>query len=69
MDSYSEVRRVRKKMSERAGHDIRTLIASINGQWPEEATNAFDPGTKAEQCDTRADWKWLIDKRVEPPPG
>lgn len=51
MDSYSEVRRVRKEMSERAGHDIRTLIASINDRWPDEAAGAMDPGTKAEQCD------------------
>jgi len=51
MDSYSEVRRVRKEMSARAGHDIRTLIASINRRWPEEASHTNDPGTKAEQCD------------------
>jgi len=53
MDSYSEVRRVRKEMSARAGHDIRTLIASINSRWPDEASHAIDPGTKAEQCDAR----------------
>ncbi len=51
MDSYNEVRRVRKEMSARAGHDIRTLIASINRRWPAEASRAIDPGTKAEQCD------------------
>ncbi len=51
MDSYSEVRRVRKEMSVRAGHDIRTLIASINRRWPDEASRTLDPGTKAEQCD------------------
>jgi len=51
MDSYSEVRRVRKEMSARAGHDIRRLIASINSRWPDEASRAVDPGTKAEQCD------------------
>jgi hypothetical protein len=22
-----------------------------------------------EQLDARADWKWVVDKRVEPPPG
>lgn len=49
MDSYSEVRRVRKEMSQRAGHDIRTLIASINRRWPEDASRAIDPGTEAEQ--------------------
>lgn len=53
MDSYSEVRRVRKEMSERAGHDIRTLIASINSQWPNDAVRVIDPGTKAEQCAAR----------------
>lgn len=51
MDSYSEVRRVRKEMSNQAGHDIRTLIASINGRWPDEASRTIDTGTKAEQCD------------------
>jgi len=51
MDSYNEIRRVRKEMSARAGHDIRTLIASINARWPDEAARAIDPGTKAEQCD------------------
>jgi len=51
MDSYSEVRRVRKEMSDRAGHDIRTLIASINRQWPVEAAHTINPGTTAEQCD------------------
>ena len=51
MDSYGEVRRVRKEMSERAGHNIRTLIASINSRWPDDAARAIDPGTNAEQCD------------------
>lgn len=51
MDSYSEVRRVRKEMSARAGHDIRTLIASINGRWVGDAPCTIDPGTKAEQCE------------------
>jgi hypothetical protein len=50
MDSYSEVRRVRQEMSKRAGHDIRTLIASINGHWPNDADRIIDPGTNAEQC-------------------
>ena len=30
MNSYSEVRRVRKAMSESAGHDVRQLAAIIN---------------------------------------
>jgi len=47
MDSYNEVRRVRKEMSQRAGHDIRALIASINSRWPDDASHAIDPGTKA----------------------
>lgn len=51
MDSYSEVRRVRKEMSARAGHDIRSLIALINGRWVDEDPRVIDPGTKAEQCD------------------
>lgn len=51
MDSYTEVRRVRAEMSKQAGHNIRTLIASINQQWPDEASRAIDPGTKAEKCD------------------
>jgi hypothetical protein len=51
MDSYSEVRRVRKEMSEGAGHDIRKLIASINNRWPGEASQTIDRVTQAEQCD------------------
>ena len=51
MDSYTEVRRVRKEMSERAGHEIRALIASISDKWPDEAALTIDPGTKVEQCD------------------
>ena len=51
MDSYGEVRRVRKEMSASAGHDIRILIASINARWPVEASQAIDPSTKSEQCD------------------
>lgn len=53
MDSYSEVRRVRKAMSEAAGHDIRKLIAMINQRRPEVISRIIDPGTKAEQCDAR----------------
>ena len=53
MDSYSEVRRVRKAMSEAAGHDIRKLIAMINQRRPEVVSRIIDPGTKAEQCDAR----------------
>lgn len=40
-------------MSKRAGDDIRTLIASINSRWPDDASRAIDPGIKAEKCDAR----------------
>lgn len=51
MDSYSEVRRVRKAMSEAAGHDARKLAAMFNARRAEVADRIIDPGTKAEQCD------------------
>ncbi len=51
MDSYSEVRRVRKAMSEAAGHDVRMLAAMFNARRAEVADRIIDPGTKAEQCD------------------
>ena len=51
MDSYSEVRRVRKAMSEAAGHDVRKLAAMFNARRAEVAERIIDPGTKAEQCD------------------
>ncbi len=51
MDSYSEVRRVRQRMSEDAQHDIRKLIATINERRDSVASRIIDPGTKAEQCD------------------
>ena len=51
MDSYSEVRRVRKAMSKAAGHDIRKLAAMFNARRAEVADRIIDPGTKAEQCD------------------
>lgn len=51
MDSYSEVRRVRKAMSEAAGHDVRKLAAMFNARRAEVADRIIDPGTKAEQCD------------------
>ena len=50
MDSYSEVRRVRKAMSEAAGHDMRKLAAMFNARRSEVADRIIDPGTKAEQC-------------------
>jgi hypothetical protein len=51
MDSYKEVRRVRQKMSDDVGHDIRALIAEINKDRAEVADRIIDPGTEAEQCD------------------
>ncbi len=51
MDSYSEVRRVRKAMSQSAGSDMRRLAAIINKRRAEVADRIIDPGTKAEQCD------------------
>ena len=51
MDSYSEVRRVRKAMSEAAGHDVRKLAALFNARRAEVAERIIDPGKKAEQCD------------------
>ena len=53
MDSYSEVRRVRKAMSEAAGHDVRKLAAMFNTHRAEAADRIIDPGTKAEQCDAQ----------------
>ncbi len=49
MDSYTEVRRVRKEMSERAGHDIRRLIASINERWADDDARAIEPRAMTEQ--------------------
>jgi hypothetical protein len=49
MDSYSEVRRVRKAMSEAVGHDPRKLAATFNARKAEVADRLIDPGTKAEQ--------------------
>lgn len=51
MDSYSEVRRIRKAMSEAAGHDVRKLAAMFNARRAEVADRIIDPGTKAEQTD------------------
>ncbi len=51
MDSFSEVRHVRKAMSAAVGHDIQKLAALINGRRTEVADRIIDPGTRAEQCD------------------
>ncbi len=51
MDSYSEVRRVRKEMSIAAGHDVRKLAAMFNDRRVQVADRIIDPGTKAEQND------------------
>ena len=55
MNSYSEVRRVRKAMSEAAGHDVRKLAALFNERRTQVADRIIDPGTKAEQCNVRGD--------------
>ena len=51
MNSDSEVRRVRKKMSEAANHDVRQLIAMINQRRAEVVSRIIDPGTEAEHSD------------------
>ncbi len=53
MDSYSEVRRVRKEMSSAARHDVRKLAAMFNDRRSQVAERIIDPGTKAEQTDAR----------------
>ena len=71
MDSYSEVRRVRKAMSEAAGHDIRQLAAMFNARRAEVADRIIDPGTKAEQCvqpERRSD-ACSESESLSPPPG
>ena len=51
MDSYTEIRRVRKAMSDSVGHDVRKLAAMFNERRSQVAERIIDPGTKAEQCD------------------
>lgn len=51
MNSYREVRRIRAEMSERAGHDVRRLIAMINERRSQCRERLIDPGTAAEHCD------------------
>jgi hypothetical protein len=51
MDSYSEIRRVRKAMSDSAGHDVHKLAAMFNERRNQVVDRIIDPGTKAEQCD------------------
>ena len=53
MDSYSEVRRVRKAMSEAAGHDIHKLAAMINASRAQVAVRIIDPGTQAAASDSQ----------------
>lgn len=50
MDSYSEVRRVRKAMSNAARHDIHELAAMYNERRVQAADRVIDPGTEAERC-------------------
>jgi hypothetical protein len=49
MDSYSEVRRVRKEMSDAAGHDLRKLASIYNEGRSAAAARIVDPGTAAER--------------------
>jgi len=53
MNSLSEVRRVRERMSQTAGHDVRKLIAIINERRAGVESRIVDPGAKAEQCDSQ----------------
>ena len=53
MNSYSEVRRVRKAISEAAGHDVRKLAALFNERRTQVADRIIDPGITAVQCDVR----------------
>jgi len=69
MDSFSEVRRVRKAMSATAVHDIRKLAAMFNARRAEVADRIIDPGTKAEQCVARGaavDAEDQIENRLPP---
>jgi len=61
MDSYSEVRRVRKELSSAAGHDVRKLAAMFNDRRTQVADRIIDPGTKAEQTDAREREKGVQD--------
>lgn len=51
MDSYSEVRRVRHRMSDAVGHNIRALIALMNERRSQVLSRIIDPGTEAKQAD------------------
>ena len=48
MNSLSAVRRVRKEMSQAAGHDVRRLIATINESRAKVAARIISPGSAAE---------------------
>lgn len=48
MNSLSAVRRVRKEMSQAAGHDVRKLIATINESRAKVSARIISPGSAAE---------------------
>ena len=68
MDSYSEVRRVRKAMSDAVGHDVRKLAATFNERRSQVADRIIDPGTKAEQCDPRGAADHAVSSGESSPP-
>jgi len=65
MDSYTEVRRVRKAMSQSVGHDVRQLAAIINKRRAEVADRIIDPGTMAEQCDAHGAADRAVSERIK----
>ncbi|MFO7905704.1 MAG: hypothetical protein ACQESR_07245 [Planctomycetota bacterium] len=50
MDSYSEVRRVRKAMSDAAGHHVRKLAAMFNERRTQVVDRIVDPGSRKQTC-------------------
>jgi hypothetical protein len=48
--NYEEIRRVRSEMSQKAGHDVRRLIAMLNENRSEYLDRIISPGNDAEQC-------------------
>ena len=47
MNNIHEVRRVRREMSQAAGHDIRRLIAAINETREKVTSRIISPGSTA----------------------
>ena len=65
MDSYSEVRRVRKAMSSAAGHDVRKLAAMFNDRRAQVADRIIDPGSKAEQTEIKGSGVFTLGSESE----